>query len=309
MPAAVRERVGDKFRQRPHEAFGVERGGRAVGTADSAGPSVLMASAARAHRAAQQLTELPAGARPLDFVRRKRDRDEEHADERAPGDHVLRSVRIALGQVAQASGSAYVEIGRAKLLCTVSGPLPDARAAHFSETGRLVCQVHFSAFSGLADATIEQQSRELPLIIHPAVEAAVQLQRFPKSLLEVHVQVLEQDGDMSGPAIMGASLALADAGIEMFDLVAACSVARAPVPAGNAGLLLDPSSAQLAGAAAGATLTVAMMPARGEVTQISQVGEWDMEQYMEAMELGLEACGQLHTLMRQALVSSVEASS
>ena len=127
--------------------------------------------------------------------------------------------------------------------------------------------------------------------------------------LAKHVQVLEQDGDMSGPAIMGASLALADAGIEMFDLVAACSVARAPVPAGNAGLLLDPSSAQLAGAAAGGTLTVAMMPARGEVTQISQVGEWDMEQYMEAMELGLEACGQLHTLMRQALVSSVQASS
>ena len=55
-------------------------------------------------------------------------------------------------------------------------------------------------------ADVERMSRELPLIIHPALEAAVQLDRFPKSLLEVHILVLEQDGDVCGPAITGTML-------------------------------------------------------------------------------------------------------
>ena len=175
------------------------------------------AAAARTMRTLQALTELPAGARPLEFVRRKRDRAEggepaalRAAAKAAKSDAptaalVMPAVNFSLGQVAQAAGSAYVEVGRAKLMCTVHGPRPDARAAHFSESGRLVCQVQFAPFSGLSEAQVERHSRELPLLIHPALEAAVQLKRFPKSLVEVHVMVLEQDGDVSGPAITGTS--------------------------------------------------------------------------------------------------------
>jgi hypothetical protein len=159
----------------------------------------MAAASARTQRAVQALTELPAGAQPLEFVRRKRGRE----DAAAGDDNELRAVHISLGQVAQAAGSAYIEAGRAKLLCTVHGPLPDARAAHFSETGRLMCQVKCAAFCGLSEHGMEQLSRELPLMIRPALEAAVQLQRFPKSLLEVHVLVLEHDGDVCGPAITG----------------------------------------------------------------------------------------------------------
>jgi hypothetical protein len=175
----------------------------------------MSAAALRTLRTLQELTELPQGARPLDFVRRtKRDRAEESDEPAAsraagkgakgdPAAHVMPAVHISLGQVAQAAGSAYIEVGRAKLLCTVHGPRPDSRAAHFSEAGRLVCQLQFAAFSGMCEAKVERLSRELPLVIHPALEAAVQLKRFPKSLVEVHVLVLEQDGDVCGPAITG----------------------------------------------------------------------------------------------------------
>jgi len=170
---------------------------------------------ARAHRTLKELTELHAGARPLEFVRRKRDRADEvgssqtgknlkkgGAAQSIPS-NTLRAVHISLGEVAQAAGSAYIEVGYAKLLCTVHGPRPDARAAHFSDQGRLVCQVKFAAFSGVSEDEVEKLSRELPMVIHPALEAAVQLSRFPKSLLEVHVLVLEEDGDVSSTAITG----------------------------------------------------------------------------------------------------------
>mmetsp|Transcript_43197 Transcript_43197/g.63521 ORF Transcript_43197/g.63521 Transcript_43197/m.63521 type:complete len:276 (+) Transcript_43197:1-828(+) len=271
---------------------------------------------ARAHRTLKELTELHAGARPLEFVRLKRDRADEGGSSQtgknlkkggaaqASPANTLRAVHISLGEVAQAAGSAYIEVGHAKLLCTVHGPRPDARAAHFSDQGRLVCQVKFAAFSGVSEDEVEKLSRELPMVIHPALEAAVQLSRFPKSLLEVHVLVLEEDGDVSSTAITGASLALADAGIEMFDLVAACSVARSA--GAKTELHVDPTSAQVAATASGGSITVAMMPARGEITQLSHVGEWEPDQYEEAMDLGIEACKTLHTLMRQALIDSAQ---
>ena len=153
------------------------------------------------------LTALPAGASALDFVRssKRQCTDGGDGDGRRRQANELRGLQISIGAGAQAAGSASIEVGRAKLLCTVHGPRPDAQAAHFSESGRLLCQVKFAAFSGVSEDEIERLSRELPLVIHPALEAAVQLTRFPKSLVEVHVLVLEFDGDICGPAITGPS--------------------------------------------------------------------------------------------------------
>ena len=74
-----------------------------------------------------------------------------------------------------------------------------------------------------------------------ALESSVQLQTFPKSVVEVYVMVLESDGGLLieypamqsiysasegelPAAITCASLALADASIQLFDLVTSCAV-------------------------------------------------------------------------------------
>ena len=57
-----------------------------------------------------------------------------------------------------------------------------------------------------------------------ALEAAVLLRTFPKSNVDVYCLILESGGSDLAVCISAASLALADAGIEMSDLVSACSV-------------------------------------------------------------------------------------
>lgn len=97
------------------------------------------------------------------------------------------------------------------------------QADYVSETGRLSCNVKVAPFAGVeVPAELE---KELPLLVKPALEPAVVLSRFPKSVVEIHILVLEQEGDVVSAAITCASLAMADAEIEMFDLVAASSVA------------------------------------------------------------------------------------
>lgn len=67
----------------------------------------------------------------------------------------------------------------------------------------------------------------------------MQLDKFPKSVIEAYVVVLQDDGGVLPAAITCASLALADAGIDMYDMVASCS-------AGHVGdrVLVDPSKAE-----------------------------------------------------------------
>lgn len=57
-----------------------------------------------------------------------------------------------------------------------------------------------------------------------ALEASVQLHLFPKAAVDVFCIVLEAAGGEVAAAITAASLALADAGIPLYDLVPACAV-------------------------------------------------------------------------------------
>ena len=58
-----------------------------------------------------------------------------------------------------------------------------------------------------------------------ALAPSIRLDLLPKSNIDVYISVLENDGTASclAAAITCASVAVADAGIEMLDLVAACS--------------------------------------------------------------------------------------
>ena len=68
------------------------------------------------------------------------------------------------------------------------------------------------------------EERELSVQLQTALEAAVRLQTFPKANVDIYCLVLESAGADLAVCICAASLALADAGIEMEDMVSACSV-------------------------------------------------------------------------------------
>lgn len=62
----------------------------------------------------------------------------------------------------------------------------------------------------------------------------VQVHRLTKSVVGVHVMVLQADGGELAVATTCASMALADAGIELYDLVASCSVGYSGTQVGRA---------------------------------------------------------------------------
>lgn len=60
--------------------------------------------------------------------------------------------------------------------------------------------------------------------LQQALEASVQLDKFPKAVFYVSAMVLEAGGADLAVLITAASVALADAGVELYDLVPAVQV-------------------------------------------------------------------------------------
>jgi len=160
---------------------------------------------------------------------------------------------------------------------------------------------------------------ELSSRLHDAIVPSIPLDLLRKNVVDVFVMVLQNDGGVLGAAVMAASLALADSGVELYDLVSACSVAVVPrhlttVGAGDGDargngdaassssycLLADPSEEELL--AADGVVTLAMMPNWKEVTFWDQTGRLPVTTASDAADLCRNGCAMMQKFMRQSLV-------
>ncbi|TPX62625.1 hypothetical protein PhCBS80983_g00245 [Powellomyces hirtus] len=213
----------------------------------------------------------------------------------------IRPVFMKTGVVRQANGSAYMEAGKLKVACAVYGPRQNLKSK-VSTRGTLGCDFKFSPFSGgrRRGYMKDSQEREYSLVLEQALSPAVRLDLMPKSTIDVFVQILESDGSAAclAAAITCASLALADAGIEMVDAVAACA-------AGYFGstICLDPTEEEEG--YEGGSLVLSYMPSLNEVTHVIQSGETSTATTVKALELCVDACSQIHTVMQQSLAANV----
>ena len=203
--------------------------------------------------------------------------------------------------MAQATGSAYVEADRTKVMCGVYGPRPAARAAEFSTTGALSCSVRYAPFARerrpATAAARDAAEIEAAALLEQALAPSVRLDLFPKAVVDVYVTVIEDDGGALAAAITCASLALADAGIELYDTVAACS---AGLFGGN--VVMDCTRAEARSAAG--QVVVAHMPSLNETTHVVAAGAFDADQLVEAVGSCIDGCAKLDVVMRACLTAA-----
>jgi len=92
-------------------------------------------------------------------------------------------------------------------------------------------------------AALVAAERALTATVAASITPAVLLARYVKAVIDVRVLVLVSDGSEAVAGVVGAALALADAGVEMSDLVTAAAVAGVP-----GALRVDPSPGETAAA-------------------------------------------------------------
>ncbi|HIQ23696.1 MAG TPA: exosome complex exonuclease Rrp41 [Pyrodictium delaneyi] len=209
----------------------------------------------------------------------------------------LRPIRMEVGVLSNADGSALVEYGGTRVLAAVYGPR-EAHPRHMALPDRAVirCRYHMAPFSTAERKTPAPTRREVELskVIREALEAVVLTELFPRTAIDVYMEVLQSDGGTRTAAITAASLALADAGIAMRDLVAGVAVGKV-----DGVLVLDID--EIEDNYAEADMPVAMAPNLGRVLLLQLNGVLAHDEFVQAMELARKGIQTIYKLQKEAL--------
>ncbi|MEN6293212.1 MAG: exosome complex exonuclease Rrp41 [Methanobacterium sp.] len=209
----------------------------------------------------------------------------------------LRPLKIEAGVLEKADGSAYLEIGGNKILAAVYGP----RELHVRRIMRpdmavIRCRYNMAPFSvgERKRPGPDRRSVEISKITADALRPAIFLEKFPRSTIDVFIEILEAEGGTRCAGITAASVALADAGIPMKDLVASCAAGKA-----NGNVILDLSEDE--DKEGEADLPIAIMPRSGEISLLQMDGHMTPDEFGKAVDLAIEGCKQISEAQKNAI--------
>jgi exosome complex component RRP41 len=209
----------------------------------------------------------------------------------------LRPVKIEVGVLSNADGSAYIEHGKNKILAGVFGPR-EMHPKHLSLPDRMVlrCRYHMAPFSVQERKSPAPSRREVELskVIRESLEPAVFVDLYPRSGIDIFVEVLQADGGTRCASITAAALAIADAGIPMRDLVVACAAGKI-----DDKVVLDLMDTE--DKVGVADVPVAFMPNLNAVTLLQMDGILTPEEFENAVNLAVEGCKKIYVLQKEAL--------
>jgi len=208
-----------------------------------------------------------------------------------------RRVMIKAGGLKNADGSAYIEFGDNKIVAGVFGPR-DVHPKHMSDTdtGILRVRYHMEPFSVGERKNPAPSRREIEIskVIKEALEPAVMLEMFPRTVVDVFIEVLQADGGTRCAALSAASVALVDAGIPMRDMVAACAAGKVADT-----VILDVNNEE--DQAGQADMPMGYMPSLEKITLLQLDGILTPEEYEKCVEIGIKGCMQVYELQKKAL--------
>ena len=222
--------------------------------------------------------------------------DGKRADGRALDE--LRPIKITAHVLNGADGSALVEWGNNKVLAGVYGPrecIPRHDASPYRAVVR--CRYTMAPFCSLEEhgrSGPNRRSHELSKVIREAFENVVISEAYPRTQIDVYMEVLQSDGGTRCAAITAAAVALADAGIPMKDLVCAVAVGKID------GLVAVDFSKDEDNYGE-SDMPIAIAPRNGDVLLFQMDGNLTREEFSAAMEMAYKASAKISELQAAAL--------
>jgi exosome complex component RRP41 len=214
----------------------------------------------------------------------------------------MRETTMEAGVLTEADGSAMVEVGNTRVVASVFGP-QDLHPKHLIESDRAVIKMRYNMAPFSVDDRMSpgpnRRATEIGLVAKRAVEPAIEMEKFPKTGIDISMEVIESDGGTRAAGVTAASLALADAGMPMKGLVSATA----------AGVVDDTVVLDVNGKEdkeGNADIPIATINGGDEVTLLQMDGDLTQEQVDECVSLAREGCSELDEMQREALREEYE---
>ncbi len=231
-----------------------------------------------------------SGEKPQLIINGKR------TDGRVPDE--LRPIKLEVGTLKNAEGSAYLEWGNNKVLAAVYGP-KEAQPKHIADPNRAIikCRYQMAPFSSLEEHSRSGPNRraiEISKVTKEVFENVILLDNFPGSEIDIFIEVLQSDGGTRAAGITAAAAAVASSGIPMKDIPYAVS-------AGKAGDLILLDLNKIEDNYSDADMPVAIAPRNNEVLLLQMDGSMSKEQFDSALQMIKKAGETITKIQRDAL--------
>ncbi|MBR9676741.1 exosome complex exonuclease Rrp41 [Candidatus Woesearchaeota archaeon] len=221
----------------------------------------------------------------------------------------LRETEAKVGVIKRATGSAKFRMGNTTALAAVYGPRElHPRFLQDPEKGRLRCNYNMMPFSGMGDRVrpgANRRAKEISMVTTKALLPAVDLKDYPNAVVDVFIELPQTDAGSRCVGIVAASMALADAGIPMKDLVCAVAVGKVDK---SIVIDLDYEEEQYPKYATTkvddeevADIPIAMIPSTGEITLLQLDGDISKEDLIKALKFAKPAMEKIYEIQKKAL--------
>ncbi len=209
----------------------------------------------------------------------------------------LRPIKIEAGVLKRADGSAYLEWGKNKVLAAVYGPR-EAHPRHLQKSNKAIVQVRYNmapfSVSDRKRPGPDRRSVEISKITSEALENVVMTELFPRSSIDVFIEVLQANAGTRCAGITAASVALADAGIPMKDIVVGVAAGKV-----DDTVVLDLGKEE--DNFGQADVPMAIVPRTGEIVLLQMDGDMTQDELFQAMEMSMKAAEYIYGLQKDAL--------
>ncbi|OYT43252.1 MAG: exosome complex exonuclease Rrp41 [Candidatus Aenigmarchaeota archaeon ex4484_56] len=212
----------------------------------------------------------------------------------------IRKLKAKIGIVDNADGSAMFEMGNTIAIATIYGPM-EVVPKFLEESDKAVLEINYQMLPFSTDERTKpgfsRRNTEISTIIKRLFENVIFLKDFPKTKILINLDVLSADASTRCCAINAASLALADAGIPMKDIIASCSVGKVD---GN--LIVDVAGKE--DTEGEVDLPGAYIPVTNEILLLQMDGILKKEEFKQLKELLINSCKKIYDFQKTVLLNN-----
>ena len=147
-------------------------------------------------------------------------------DGRKPNE--TRNIECKLGIISNSDGSASFKIGNSLVYASIDGPKHSQtrQGKQSYDSGTLICNVETNEFSigeHHSSHRFRKRDKLLSELIRETFSCLILLELYPRSTININIEILQNDGGIDIASINCVCLALIDGGIAMKEYCVACN--------------------------------------------------------------------------------------
>jgi exosome complex component RRP41 len=209
----------------------------------------------------------------------------------------FRPITVDVGVLKRAEGSAVFKFGDTYALSAVYGP-KTMHPKHLQDPQRAVLKCIYSMAPFSTKERVRpgksRRSTEISKVLNEALSNVIFFEDYPKTGIDVFVEILQADASTRCAGLNAASLALADAGIPMRDLISTCSVGKVEDK-----IVLDVGGFE--DNYGDVDMSVATIGNQDKIVLLQMDGIITKEEFVKMIKLARKGCADIYEIQKKAL--------